>query len=156
MLRPNHALVPVLLVLSGCAAVRAPAPAPVPEPRPESVRPTEVPAAPGAPEVVPASAPPPAPKPVVPVGLPDRSRTLPLLPRSGREEIHHTRPPVDNQLEGDASWANLVTGRDRRYPKGWTGQTVEEELTGPELSLVEYEGPLRTPFHGPANQQEVV
>ena len=44
---------------------------------------------------------------------------LPLLPRAWREEFNHLRPPVDNQLRGDSSWVNLVTGRDRETPAGW-------------------------------------
>jgi hypothetical protein len=78
----------------------------------------------------------------------ERSRTLPLLPKTWREPIHELRPPVNNQLEGDASWTNLLTGKDRRYPAGWNGETVEPAADAePELSLVEYEGPLETPFH---------
>ena len=80
-----------------------------------------------------------------------RSRTLPLLPRSWRAEIHHTRPPVDNRLEGTASWSNLVTGRDRLTPGGWGGTAAEpegdDEASLVEASLVEAEGPFRTPFH---------
>ena len=49
----------------------------------------------------------------------DRSQDLPLLPRRWREEFNHLRPPVDNQLRGDSSWVNLVTGRDRETPPGW-------------------------------------
>jgi hypothetical protein len=49
----------------------------------------------------------------------DRSRDLPLLPRKWRAEFNHLRPPVDNQLRGDSSWVNLVTGRDREVPPGW-------------------------------------
>ncbi|MFI5099736.1 MAG: methylenetetrahydrofolate reductase C-terminal domain-containing protein [Actinomycetes bacterium] len=49
----------------------------------------------------------------------ERSRDLPLLPRAWREEFNHLRPPVDNQLRGDSSWVNLVTGRDRQTPAGW-------------------------------------
>ena len=80
----------------------------------------------------------------------DRSRTLPLLPKAWREHIHELRPPVNNQLEGDASWTNLLTGRDRQYPAGWQGQTLPaDDDADPELSLVEYEGPLTTPFHSP-------
>ncbi len=80
----------------------------------------------------------------------ERSRTLPLLPRSWREHIHDLRPPVNNQLEGDASWTNLVTGRDRRTPLGWLEETPDPaNETDPELALVEYEGPLETPFHSP-------
>jgi hypothetical protein len=49
----------------------------------------------------------------------DRSREMPLLPRRWRAEFNHLRPPVDNQLRGDSSWVNLVTGRDREVPPGW-------------------------------------
>jgi hypothetical protein len=64
---------------------------------------------------------------------------------------------VNNQLEGDASWTNLVTGRDRRYPKGWSGEAVDPGDRDPELALVEFEGPFRTPFHdgGPVEQEVV-
>lgn len=48
-----------------------------------------------------------------------RSVDLPL-PRPWKEEIHHLRPPVDNTLRGTSSWKNLVTGRDRRTPTGWS------------------------------------
>jgi hypothetical protein len=51
-----------------------------------------------------------------------RSRTLPL-PRTWRAEFNHLRPPVDNQLQGTASWRNLVTGRDRQVPEGWRQAT---------------------------------
>ena len=78
----------------------------------------------------------------------ERSRTLPLMPKSWREHIHELRPPVNNQLEGDASWTNLLTGKDRRHPAGWDGITLDTASEpDPELSLVEYEGPLETPFH---------
>jgi hypothetical protein len=77
----------------------------------------------------------------------ERSRTLPLLPRAWREEIDHTRPPVDNQLQGQASWVNLVTGRDRVTPPGWRGDTTDGDSHDPELSMVEFEGPFETPFH---------
>ena len=46
-------------------------------------------------------------------------REMPLLPRRWRQEFNHLRPPVDNQLRGDSSWVNLVTGRDREMPPGW-------------------------------------
>ncbi len=60
----------------------------------------------------------------------DRSRTLPLLPKTWREHIHELRP--------------------RQYPAGWKGQTLPaDDDPDPELSLVEYEGPLTTPFHSP-------
>jgi Methylene-tetrahydrofolate reductase C terminal len=47
-----------------------------------------------------------------------RSRTLPLLP-SWREHFHALRPPLDNRLQGESSWINAVTGRDRITPDGW-------------------------------------
>lgn len=36
-----------------------------------------------------------------------------------RNETAELRPPVDNQLQGTSSWANLLTGRDRVTPAGW-------------------------------------
>lgn len=41
------------------------------------------------------------------------------LPRRWREEVDELRAPVDNQLWGTSSWANLFTGRDRVTPPGW-------------------------------------
>ena len=77
-----------------------------------------------------------------------RSRTLPLLPRSWREEINHLRPPVDNRLEKTSSWRNLLTGRDRATPAGWQGETAEADpVEWPEPSLGEFDGPFTTPFH---------
>ena len=52
-----------------------------------------------------------------------RSATLPL-PRAWREEIDDLRPPVDNRLHGTSSWSNLLSGRDRRTPAGWTGARI--------------------------------
>jgi hypothetical protein len=49
----------------------------------------------------------------------ERSRTLPLLPRSWRGHFHELRPPVDNRLHGTSSWVNLVTKRDKVRPAGW-------------------------------------
>jgi Methylene-tetrahydrofolate reductase C terminal len=49
----------------------------------------------------------------------ERSRRLPLLPASWRDEFNHLRPPVDNRLRGTSSWINLATGRDRKTPAGW-------------------------------------
>jgi hypothetical protein len=78
----------------------------------------------------------------------ERSRSLPLLPKHWRDEIHDTRPPVNNQLENTSSWLNLVTRRDHRTPLGWQGAAgAAEALDQPQLSLVEFEGPFRTPFH---------
>jgi hypothetical protein len=84
----------------------------------------------------------------------ERSRTLPLLPPKWREELNHTRPPVNNQLQGTSSWINLVNGKDRRTPAGWAGQDRpgDDDADRPEPSLGEYEGPMETPFH-PAPQQ---
>jgi hypothetical protein len=50
----------------------------------------------------------------------ERAERLPL-PGQWREGVHHLRPPVDNRLQGTSSWANLVSGRDRVTPAGWTG-----------------------------------
>ena len=79
----------------------------------------------------------------------ERSRTLPLLPPKWREELNHTRPPVNNQLQGSSSWINLVNGKDRRTPAGWAGGPggVDDDVERPEASLGEYEGPMETPFH---------
>ena len=51
----------------------------------------------------------------------ERAASLPLLPTSWREGPNHLRPPLDNRLEGTSSWKNLLTGRDRQVPAGWTG-----------------------------------
>ena len=48
-----------------------------------------------------------------------RSQKLPM-PKSWRAEFNHLRPPVDNTLRGSSSWLNLVSGRDRQTPDGWT------------------------------------
>lgn len=48
-----------------------------------------------------------------------RSRKLPLLPRSWREEFNHLRPPVDNTLRGSSSWRNFLSKRDKETPAGW-------------------------------------
>jgi hypothetical protein len=82
----------------------------------------------------------------------DRSRTMPLLPKVWREHITELRPPVNNQLQGDASWTNLVTGRDKRTPAGWpddhkSSSPSPEDEDAIELSMVEFEGPFVTPFH---------
>jgi hypothetical protein len=49
----------------------------------------------------------------------ERSQSLPLLPRSWREEFAQLRPPVDNRLQGTSAWSNLASGRDRELPAGW-------------------------------------
>ena len=46
------------------------------------------------------------------------SRRMPLW----RDHILHVEPPVDWRLQGTSSWENLVTGRDRHVPSGWSGQ----------------------------------
>ena len=48
-----------------------------------------------------------------------RSVSMPLLPQAWRSEFNHLRPPVDNQLQGDSSWVNFATKRDRQTPPGW-------------------------------------
>jgi hypothetical protein len=30
------------------------------------------------------------------------------------------RPPVNNALKGQSSWLNLLNGRDRQTPPGWS------------------------------------
>lgn len=40
--------------------------------------------------------------------------------------IDRLRPPVDNRLRGSSAWINLVTGRDREVPAGWTAGTNVE------------------------------
>jgi len=46
-----------------------------------------------------------------------RSRRLPGVLR---REFNDLRPPVDNRLKGTSSWRNLITGRDRITPIGWS------------------------------------
>jgi hypothetical protein len=48
-----------------------------------------------------------------------RAETMPLLPKSWREEVGHLRPPVNNSLKGESSWLNLMSGKDRQTPAGW-------------------------------------
>jgi hypothetical protein len=49
----------------------------------------------------------------------DRSQHMPLIPKKWREEFNHLRPPVNNSLQGDSSWLNLINGKDRQTPAGW-------------------------------------
>ncbi len=35
------------------------------------------------------------------------------------DHIHHLMPPVNWQLQGTASWINLITGEDQMRPNGW-------------------------------------
>jgi hypothetical protein len=46
----------------------------------------------------------------------ERSRRLPLW----REHIEHVERPTDWRLQETSSWENLLTGRDRVVPDGWT------------------------------------
>src|SRR5262245_41983115 len=46
-----------------------------------------------------------------------RSRTLPLW----RDHILHVERPTDWRLQETSSWENLLTGRDKVDPDGWTG-----------------------------------
>lgn len=48
----------------------------------------------------------------------DRSRRLPIW----GHHLNEIRPPVDNRLQGTSSWVNLVTGRDKERPAGWTAE----------------------------------
>jgi hypothetical protein len=48
-----------------------------------------------------------------------RSRRLPVF-RSHMPE--HVEPPVDWRLPDTSSWINLVTGRDRQHPAGWSSR----------------------------------
>jgi YebC/PmpR family DNA-binding regulatory protein len=57
----------------------------------------------------------------------ERSRTLPLLPRTWREHIHDLRPPVNNQLEGAGE--NMMFGG--AGAEGESYQTVSYEGYGP-------------------------
>jgi len=44
------------------------------------------------------------------------------LPGPFRSDFDELRAPVDNRLEGTSSWANLLTGRDRVTPDGWSAE----------------------------------
>jgi methylene-tetrahydrofolate reductase-like protein len=52
----------------------------------------------------------------------ERSERLPLW----RGHIDDLRPPVDNSLKGTSSWINLITGRDRQTPAGWSADADVE------------------------------
>ena len=56
----------------------------------------------------------------------ERSRTLPLLPAAWRQHFHLLRPPVDNRLAGTSSWVNLLSGKDKATPPGWSSDRDEE------------------------------
>ena len=49
----------------------------------------------------------------------DRSQNMPLIPKKWREEFNHLRPPVNNALQGESSWINLINGKDQQTPAGW-------------------------------------
>ncbi|MEO6820956.1 MAG: methylenetetrahydrofolate reductase C-terminal domain-containing protein [Candidatus Nanopelagicales bacterium] len=65
----------------------------------------------------------------------ERSKSMPLLPKVWREEFNDLRPPVDNQLKGTSSVANLLTGRDRQTPKGWAATTAAADHTATKASV---------------------
>tara|TARA_B110000858_G_scaffold21513_1_gene21688 strand:+ start:704 stop:865 length:162 start_codon:yes stop_codon:yes gene_type:complete len=44
---------------------------------------------------------------------------MPLIPKKWREEFNDLRPPVNNALQGDSSWINLLNGKDQQTPVGW-------------------------------------
>jgi hypothetical protein len=54
-------------------------------------------------------------RPCVWVQAVERSQRLPLW----QDHVQHVMPPVDWQLQGTASWTNLLTGRDQVQPPGW-------------------------------------
>jgi hypothetical protein len=54
----------------------------------------------------------------------ERSRRLPVW----REHFNELRPPVDNQLTGTSSWANLLSGRDRQTPAGWDARRGADDV----------------------------
>jgi hypothetical protein len=73
----------------------------------------------------------------------------PLNPHHWEEGFNELRPPVDNRLKGTSSWLNLATGRDRRTPAGWAGESRERFSAVPGASMVEVDEPTTLPegFH---------
>jgi hypothetical protein len=73
----------------------------------------------------------------------------PLNPGFWEKHFAELRPPVDNQLRGTASWANLFSGRDHEFPDGWDGRThdAEPEAVWPSLGEVDDVTSLDTGFH---------
>jgi hypothetical protein len=51
-----------------------------------------------------------------------RSRMLPVW----RDHMEHLNPPLDWQLKDTGSWENLVTGRDKVTPAGWSAANGSE------------------------------
>jgi hypothetical protein len=45
--------------------------------------------------------------------------TAPKLPL-WQDHVFHVMPPVNWRLQGTSSWVNLLTGKDRVRPKGWS------------------------------------
>ena len=71
-----------------------------------------------------------------------------LNPAFWGKHFSDLRAPVDNQLRGTASWANLVTGRDREFPEGWVGRTHDElEVPWSSLGEVDDVSALDEGFH---------
>jgi len=78
----------------------------------------------------------------------ERRSHSPLIPGAWEREFAHLRPPVNNSLRGTASWANLVTGRDREVPLGWEGAARDaDHLPAPSLSEVDDITALPEGFH---------
>ena len=79
----------------------------------------------------------------------DERSHAPLNPHHCEEEFNDLRPPVDNRLKGTSSWLNLATGRDRRTPAGWAGESRERFSAVPGASMVEVDEPTTLPegFH---------
>jgi hypothetical protein len=49
------------------------------------------------------------------------------MPQDWRDHFNNLRPPVDNRLKGTSSWRNLLSGRDRETPPGWTPEAEAEK-----------------------------
>lgn len=78
----------------------------------------------------------------------ERRSHHPANPNGWEEEFGHLRPPVDNSLRGTASWTNLLTGRDRRTPAGWSGDTIDGTFEPqPSLGEVDDVAVLDAGFH---------
>lgn len=45
----------------------------------------------------------------------ERSQQMPIY----GNEILHIQPPVNRQLEGQSAWITMLTGADKKVPKGW-------------------------------------
>jgi Methylene-tetrahydrofolate reductase C terminal len=48
-----------------------------------------------------------------------------------KDHMEHLQPPVDWRLQGTSSWLNLMSGRDRQVPVGWTAANGVHGEAGP-------------------------